>query len=126
MRRRSARPDHIYNWLADFFNNHYHCTVLGGELSTLPDVTASIQGSAIGPAAYVVTAGDLVATVPGNSLCKYVIIPASNEASQLVGLDNVQRWTKQNDLKLNCSKSIEIVFRDNDDTPLQSRRHCLE
>ena len=35
-------------------------------------VSASIiQGSAIGPAAYVVTAGDLTATVPGNSLCKF-------------------------------------------------------
>jgi len=42
--------------------------------------------------AYVVTAGDLVAAVPGNSLCKYaddtyVIIPASNEASRLTELD---------------------------------------
>jgi len=103
-------PDHIYNWLADFFNNHSHFTVFGGELSTLLDVTASIiQGSAIGPAAYVVTAGDLVAAVPGHSLCKYaddtyVIIPASNEAFRLVELDNVQRWAEQNNLNLNCSR----------------------
>ena len=27
-------------------------------------------------------------------------------------LDNVQRWAKQNNLQLNCSKSTEIVFRD--------------
>ena len=91
-------------------------------MSTLLDVTASIiQGSAIGRAAYVITAGDLVAAVPRNSLCKYVdesdtyvIIPASNEASRLVELDNVQRWTEPNNLlKLNCSiKSTEIVFRD--------------
>jgi len=78
---------------------------------------ASSRGQAIGPAAYVVTAGDLVAAVPGNSLCKYaddtyVIIPASNEASRLAELDNVQRWAEQNNLKLNCSKSTEIVFRD--------------
>ena len=111
-------PDHIYNWLADFFNNHSHCTVFGGELSTLLDVTASIiQGSAIGPAAYVVTTGDLVAAVPGNSLCKYaddtyVIIPASNEASRPAELDNVQRWAEQNNLNLNCNKSTEIIFRD--------------
>ena len=111
-------PDHIYNWLADFFNNHSHCTVFGGELSALLEVSASIiQGSAIGPAAYVVTAGDLDTAVPGNSMCKYaddtyVIIPASNEASRQVELDNVQRWAKQNNLQLNCSKSTEIVFRD--------------
>jgi len=111
-------PDNIYNWLANFFNNHSHCTVFGGQQSTLLDVTASIiQGSAIGPAAYVITAGDLHAVVPGNSLCKYaddtyVIIPASNVASRLVELDNVQKWAEQNNLNLNCSKSTEIVFRD--------------
>jgi len=93
--------------------------VFGGELSTLLGVTASIiQGSAIGPAAYVVTAGDLVAAVPGNFLWKhaddtYVIIPASNETSRLAELDNEQRWAEQNNLKLNCSKSTEIIFTDN-------------
>jgi len=40
-----------------------------------------VQGSAIGPISYVVTAADLVAVTPGNKLCKYaddtyVIIPA--------------------------------------------------
>ena len=59
-----------------------------------------------------------------NSLCKYaddtyVIIPANNEASRLTELDNVQTCTgdgrraEQNNLKLNCSKSTEIIFRDN-------------
>jgi len=56
----------------DFFDNHSHRTVFRDEMSSLLGVTASIiQGSAIGPAAYVVTAGDLVATVPGNSTCKF-------------------------------------------------------
>ena len=92
--------------------------ILCPRILLLLDVTASIiQGSAIGPAAYVVTAGDLVAAVPGNSLCKYVddtyvIIPASSEASRLAELDNVQRWAEQNNLNLNCSKSTEIIFRD--------------
>ena len=41
-------------------------------MSSLLGITASIiQGSAIGPAAYVVNAGDLVAAVPGNSTCKF-------------------------------------------------------
>ena len=65
-------PDHIYNWLANFFYNHSHCTVFQDQQSSLLDISASIiQGSAIGPAAYVVTAGDLLPTVPGNSLCKF-------------------------------------------------------
>ena len=86
-------PDHIYNCLADFFNNHSHCTGFGGELSTLLDVTASIiQGSAIGPAAYVVTAGDLVAAVPGNSLCKYANTPTIRMSSSLPATRRPGLW----------------------------------
>jgi len=41
--------------LVDFFDNHSHRTVFRDELSSLLGVSASIiQGSAIGPAAYVV------------------------------------------------------------------------
>jgi len=48
-------PDHVYNWLADFFTGHLHCTVYHGQVSTLKSITASIiQSSGIGPAAYVI------------------------------------------------------------------------
>jgi len=117
-------PDRIYNWLVDFFDNHFHCTVFRDELSTLLAINASIiQGSAIGPAAYVVTAGDLVIAAPGNTMCKYaddtyIIIPASNEMTRHAELTNVQKWAEQNNLKPNCSKSTEVIFRDN-----RRRRH---
>ena len=81
-------------------------------------LTASIiQGSAIGPAAYVVIAGHLTAAIYGNSLCKFaddtnLIIPASNEPSRHIQLVSVQNWAKRNNLKLNCDKSCEIVFTD--------------
>jgi len=45
-------PDHIYNWLNDFFSNNSHCNMFDNQQSSLLDITASIiQGSAIGPAA---------------------------------------------------------------------------
>jgi len=81
-------PDHIYYWLANYFYNHSHCTIFQDQQSSLLDISASIiQGSAIGPAAYIVTAGDLLPTAPGNSMCKfaddtYLIIPASNQSSR--------------------------------------------
>jgi len=66
-------PDHIYNWLTDFFANHSHCTIFRDQQSSLLGFMASIiQGSAIGPAAYVVIGGDLTAATAGNSLCKFV------------------------------------------------------
>ena len=73
-----------------------------------------IQGSAIGPASYVVTAGDLCSVTPGNTLCKYaddtyIIIPGSNAHSRVAELDNVEAWACRNNLQLNRSKSVEIV-----------------
>jgi hypothetical protein len=43
-------PDHVYNWLVDFFHGHAHCTQYNGVVSALHEITASlIQGSSIGP-----------------------------------------------------------------------------
>jgi hypothetical protein len=53
-------PDHMYNWIEDFFRRHSHCTTFGDEMSDFQSIIASIiHDSAIGPAAYVVTASDL-------------------------------------------------------------------
>jgi hypothetical protein len=113
------RPDQVYNWLADFFTGHSHCTVYCGQVSTLKIITASIiQGSTIGPAANVVTANDLKAVTPGNQLCKfaddaYLIIPASNLDSRTAEVENIETWARTNNLTLNRSKTKEIVFTDN-------------
>jgi len=110
--------DNIYNWLVNFFCGHSHCTRYCDQTSALLEISASIvQGSAIGPISYVVTAADLDAVTPGNKLCKYtddtyVIIPASNVDSRLAELDNVMAWSRTNNLTLNRSKSVEIVFTD--------------
>ena len=82
------------------------------------EITASIvQGSAVGPVSYVVTAADLRPTTPGNELCKYaddtyVVIPASNVDTRLIELSNVEHWAQKNNLRLNRSKTTEIIFFD--------------
>jgi len=102
--------------------------VKGCQSSTFIFFTASItQGSTIGPATYVVTAGDLTAAVSGNSLCKfaddtYLIIPVSSEVSRHTELANIQNWAKRNNLKLNGDKSCEVVFTDS----RTRRRHAAE
>jgi len=112
-------PDQVYNWMADFFTGHEHCTVYQGQVSTLKSITASIiQGSGIGPAAYVVTAGDLKPVIPSNQLCKfaddtYLIVPASNIDSRTAEIVNIETWARTNNLTLNRTKTKEIVFRDN-------------
>jgi len=51
-----------------------------------------IQGSAIGPASYVVTSCDLTTITAGNHVCQNaddVIIPACNSHSRLAELDHI-------------------------------------
>ena len=87
-------PDNIYNWIANFLSGHSHCTRYQGRTSDLLDITASIiQGSAIGPASYVVHAADLRAARAGNFLIKYaddtdVIIPACKVQRRQQELDH--------------------------------------
>ena len=89
----------------------------------LKDITASIiQGSGIGPAAYVVNAGDLKTVIPSNKLVKfaddtYLLIPASNADSQSIELENVEAWAQANNLKLNNGKTKDFVDR-------KRRRHA--
>jgi len=109
-------PDNVCNWFNSFFNQRSHCTVYNGDRSSNLEITASIvQGSAVGPASYVVTAADLHPITPGNEMCKYaddtyIIIPASNTDSRAAELRNVETWACANNLKLNYNKTTEIIF----------------
>ena len=84
------------------------------------DISASIiQGSAIGPASYVVNAADLTTVTPGNAMFKYaddtyIVIPARNTQSRGNELDNVSKWALANNLRLNKAKCVEIVITDSD------------
>jgi len=66
------------------FSSHSHCTKFDGSISELTDILASVnQGSAIGPASFIVTASDLQPIYTGNVLVKfaddtyYVIVPSA-------------------------------------------------
>ena len=112
-------PTPVYNWLADFFGSHSHRTVFNGEVSSTRSITASIiQGSGVGPAAYTVTAADLKPINSGNTFIKfaddtYLVIPAANVNTRAAEIANITTWATENNLKLNKSKSKEVIFRDN-------------
>jgi len=111
-------PDHVHNWLVQFFEAHSHQTKYQDEMSVMKTISASIiQGSAIGPASYVVNSSDLNAVSAGNELCKYaddtyVIIPAVNVDTRSDELYHISEWARNNNLKLNLAKSQEIIFVD--------------
>jgi len=95
-------PDNVHNWLVDFFAGRSHSRKLNGITSELLDISASIiQGSAVGPASYVVNAADLTTVTAGSLIRKYadvddtyIAIPASNVSSRAAEIDHVDRWAQ--------------------------------
>jgi len=110
-------PDHIYNWYCSFLSGRGHKTKLKNDLSDYKTINASvIQGSAMGPVAYIINASDLQPLTDGNYLLKYaddtyLIVPACNSHTTRNELENISRWANTNNLKLNLNKSKEIIFR---------------
>src|SRR6218665_2108777 len=65
-------PDHVFNWLVDYFDNRGHATRLGDVISLVAGINASIiQRSVIGPPSYVIVASDLHPKHQRNLMTKY-------------------------------------------------------
>ena len=102
--------------MVDFFEHRKHRVVFNEELSEFLEILASIiQGSGIGPASYVVNAGDLQTKNPQNKLVKfaddtYLIVPSSMQETRIEEISNISDWATRNNLTLNNSKTVEIIF----------------
>ena len=109
--------DSLFNWFIDLFNDHMQRTKYNEETSEYSRVNAGvIQGSAVGPFAFCIVASDLRPISTHNVIIKYaddtcIIIPESNIRTTDNELRNVEEWANSNNLKLNQTKSKEIVFR---------------
>ena len=107
---------YIHNWLVDFYTGRQHCTKFNDSISSYKSITASvIQGSALGPSSFSITASDLRPVHPHNNLIKfaddtYLIIPSFNLDSTEIELKNIETWSARNNLLLNRTKSHEIIF----------------
>ena len=106
-------------FLVHFFCDHSHSTKYGEASSANKSISASIvQGLAVGPVAYVINTGDLVAVTPGNRICKYaddtyVIVPAANSHTRNVEVANTEQWATTNNLTLNQIKLVKIFSQKN-------------
>ena len=95
---------------------HSHCTNYQGQTSKLSDICQHHLGLWCWTAAdYIVTAADLQAVTLGNKMCKYtddshLIVPSCSADTCSAELTNVETWARVNNLKLNHTKSDEVVF----------------
>jgi len=76
----------------------------------------SVQGSGIGPTLYIVTNNDLCTVSAANDIFKYaddttLLVPQHTDVELDIELQNVKAWAANNCLKLNLSKTKEMIFK---------------
>ena len=109
-------PSCVHNWMTEYLETRQHCTKYNSIISTFLQINASfVQGSKIGPIAYVYNASDLHALFPGNDLNKYAddtysIVPSSNFHTVSIELEHISEWAHRNNLLFNTAKSMEMII----------------
>src|SRR6218665_1240896 len=109
-------PDEIYNWLVTFLNGRSHVTRYAGRTFSIACINASVvQGSVIYPSSYDVLASDLHPMSPQNIILKYaddtyLVVPSSNRHTVPSELNHISAWATNNNLKLNVTKSRELII----------------
>ena len=109
-------PDHIYNWIIDYLFPRTHVTTLNNITSTSLPITAGIvQGSVLGPTLFNINSSTLRPISPSNYYFKYaddgyLIVPANNSLSIPLEIAHQTSWAASSNLKLNLSKTAEIIF----------------
>ena len=89
----------------------------GGDKSQwLPITRVIVQGSGIGPLAYLVYSMDLKTLSQYNSIIKFaddttILVPQYSSISMKEEFQHVQRWSATNKLQINVSRTKEIIFR---------------
>ena len=113
-------PDAVYNWVLNFLLRRSHTTKHKGTMSGKEDINASVvQGSAVGPIAFILNASDLHAINSENATFKYaddtfLIVPASNANTIAQELQHITSWAEQNNLRINQAKTHELLVQKTD------------
>lgn len=109
-------PACVHNWFIEYLDSRQHCTKFNSIISAFLEINASfVQGSVIGPTAYVCNASDLHPVHAENSLNKfaddtYLIAPSSNSHTVPRELEHISEWAHANNLILNTAKSMEMII----------------
>ena len=109
--------DSVYNWMVEYFSNHAQKTSFNQQTSEYKTTNAGIiQGSAIGPFAFVITASDLHPKYNAIKIVKYaddtyLIIPNTHFHLTNLVINDIKTWASDNNLTLNMEKSKEIILK---------------
>ena len=108
--------DNVYNWIINFLADRQHQTKANGCISKFQHISASfVEGSGMGPVAYLLNASDPRPIDQNNKIFKYAddtyfIVCDSNTHTIPKELQHISEWATRHNLKLNQAKSQEIVL----------------
>ena len=110
-------PQFVINWIANYLTGRTQAVCSQRQMSKVLHISQSIvQGSGLGPYLYLIMASDLKTLSKMNKLCKYaddktLISPSNSDISFEDEFRHILQWSKDNKLRLNFSKTQEIVFK---------------
>ena len=114
-------PDVTWAKLGEWYGLPPNCALLSGFATTARVAFLrqhNVRTYWMGPASYVVT-GDLSVVTPGNEMCKFaddayliVTLQQSNMHSCMSEIENIEPWSRKNNMTLNRKKSRETVLSD--------------
>jgi len=110
-------PSFVINWICSYLSCRGQQCKINNNLSSIAHIGLSIvQGSAIGPSLYIVMKLDLKTVSSINVIFKYaddttLLVPQHTDTDLAVEFNNIKQWASTNHLRLNLSKTKEMVFR---------------
>ena len=110
-------PGFVINWICSFLSGRGQQCKINGLISDVTDIGLSlVQGSGIGPTLYTIMKNDLCSISAINDIFKYaddttLLVPQHTDVELGVEFQSVKAWAATNFLKLNLSKTKEIVFK---------------
>ena len=106
----------IFKWIADFLANRTQAVKVNGIITGFLPITRSIvQGSGLGPYLYITLARTLKTKSACNIMPKYaddttLLVPQNSDCTLEDEFENVKKWSHDNKLTINKSKTKEIIF----------------
>lgn len=109
-------PPVLLNWCASFLQNRQQRVKLGQFRSSWKSINAGVpQGTKLGPLFFLVMVNDLTTTFPmykfvdDCTVSEVVSMTTGGTSTLQQDIDDVTRWTSDNNMKLNAMKTKEFI-----------------
>ena len=131
---------YVINWIVSFFSNRKQTVVVGGIVTEFASIKRGVlQGTVLGPILFSIMVNDVRPVyLERNLLLKYadhltLDVPVSaHQDHSFIEVNSIQHWAVRNRMKLNLTKTWEMVVHGRISKPLPplvqgiERKSCLK